>query len=224
MTIKKLIWWVFSTLLIGCILGFALGMMLHIFPFKQWSMLLLTGTTCASVALLGFFAYLIFNWLGAGFVRNPRTFQWVQVVLIILTVGNLVYLFATKFMGWNLFFHLLAPLLIIAVAILVAWLKAKWTNVKAFVPSLFFMIVATVIESLPWIKPKTGNVTLSSIFYTVVILLSCNAWQILNLHKWVKRPEKGAKSKQEKPAKHIEKAVTSSPQKKKNKKKKKKKK
>ncbi|RAL23297.1 KinB-signaling pathway activation protein [Thermoflavimicrobium daqui] len=190
MTLKKLVWWFFSTLLLGGILGIVLGGTISLITdihLGNVTKLLLTGTMFASVAVLGFFSYLIFNWLGAGFVRNALLFQVIQVLLILLVLGSLTYLFVSKFVGKDLYLHLLVPLLIAVIAWIVARVKVKWTQPTAFIPALFFMIAATTLEAIPSIKPKGGEVPLAHLFYTVLTLLSCNAWQILNLHRWIKK-------------------------------------
>jgi KinB signaling pathway activation protein len=190
MTLRKLTWWIFSTLVIGTLLSMILGFALQVYPFEHWLFLLLAGSTNAAVAGLGFFSYLIFNWLGTGFLRNPKLFVWVQIGLIVLAVGSVIYSFATQYSGSDLWMFLSAILVIVIVSVIVASRKSKLTGKKTFIPALFFMIVATVLESLPWIQPKVEtDVTLASIYLTVITLLVCNAWQILNLHKWIKKPQ-----------------------------------
>ncbi len=190
MTLRKLIWWFFSTLMIGTLLSMILGFSLQVYPFEHWLFLLLAGSTNATVAGLGFFSYLIFNWLGTGFLRNPKLFMWLQIGLIVLAIGSVIYAFTTQYAGSDLWMFLSVILVIVIVAVVVALRKAKLTGKKTFIPALFFMVVATILESLPWIQPKEQtDVTLASIYLTVITLLVCNAWQILNLHKWIKKPQ-----------------------------------
>jgi KinB signaling pathway activation protein len=197
MTLKKLMIWFWSTLAIGTALGVGFGKLIGLVTgveLGDLTKLLLTGATFGSVALLGFFAYLIFNWLGNGLFRKQSHFQVLQVILIFLVLGNLIYLNLSKFAGDAFWVHLVIPCLIVAVGWVVAFLKVKGTNHKTFIPTLFFMIAATILEATPSLNSKSGEVPLSHIFFTILILLSCNAWQILNLHRWTKRSIKEAKA------------------------------
>jgi KinB signaling pathway activation protein len=191
MTLKKLLFWFWSTLTIGTVLGVFLGKFINqIVGEKLFGPLLkdvLSGSTFAAVSQLGFFSYLIFNWLSNGFVRNRFLYQAIQVFLILIVLGNLFYLNVSKFAGVTLGLHLLIPLFILAVALVVAWFKVKWTKQTAWVPTIFFMVIATVLEMIPSINLKAGEVGIPFVLFTVTILLTCNAWQILQLHRWVQR-------------------------------------
>jgi KinB signaling pathway activation protein len=106
-------------------------------------------------------------------------------------MGSQVYLNVTKFSREALGIHLIIPLLIFGAGVVVAWLKVKWTNSKAFIPTIFFMVIATVLEAIPSLNSKAGGIPLAIILHNVLILLACNAWQILQLHRWV-QPQKKA--------------------------------
>ncbi|MBA4496573.1 KinB-signaling pathway activation protein [Paenactinomyces guangxiensis] len=193
MTLKKLFYWFWSTLVLGAVLAVLLGELVHVVLgreiFGSPTQLLLSGSTFAAVSQLGFFSYLVFHWLSSGLIRNTSLYDALQVLLVLVVLGNLVYLNIAKFGGTFLFVHLLIPLLILAAGLAVAWLKAKWTNRSGFIPALFFMVVATTLEAIPSINSKAGELPVAFIFFTVIILLACNSWQILQLHRWVKKPE-----------------------------------
>jgi KinB signaling pathway activation protein len=73
----------------------------------------------------------------------------------------------------------------------VAWFKVRQTHrAAAWIPTIFFMVVATTLEMIPSIHFKVGEVGIFFILFTVTILLTCNAWQILQLHRWVQRSNK----------------------------------
>src|SRR5262245_18060353 len=93
-----------------------------------------------------------------GLVRNRKLYEVFQISLILLVVGLLVYMNVVKFSGESLVTHLLIPLLIIIVALGVAWLKVKWTQTSGFIPTLFFMVVATSLEAIPSLNLKEGEV------------------------------------------------------------------
>jgi KinB signaling pathway activation protein len=80
----------------------------------------------------------------------------------------------------------------VAAGTFVAWLKMRWTNPGALIPTLFFMVAATTLEAIPSINSKAGELPVIFIFFTILVLLICNAWQILQLHRWVKKENKKA--------------------------------
>jgi KinB signaling pathway activation protein len=194
MTLKKLFFWFWSTLFIGIVLSLFLGEFINRSVGKKlFGPLLkdvLSGSTFAAVSQLGFFSYLVFNWLSNGFVRNRFLYQVIQVFFILIVIGNLLYLNISKFTGVSLWLHLLIPFSILAVALVVAWVKVRWTNQTAWVPTIFFMVIATTLEMIPSINLKAGEVGIPFVLFTVTILLTCNAWQILQLHRWVQRSNK----------------------------------
>lgn len=194
MTLKKLIYWFFSTLVLGGVTAIFFGFLIEAAVgqniFGPLTGQLLLSLSLAAVAELGFFSYLIFNWLSRGLVRNKTAYEVILLALMILLLGNLVYLNMAKYSGATLGIHLLIPLIVLVIGGVVAWLKAKWTNRSGFIPTLFFMVVATILEAIPSINPKAGEVPILIIFQTVLVLLVCNAWQILQLHRWVQKPNK----------------------------------
>lgn len=189
MTLKKLIYWFITTLVIGCltavIIGVSFAQITGQEMFGSITGQLLLGLTLGAAAELGFFAFLVFNWLAKGLLRNKTVYDSVIFLLILVLLGNLLYLNSVKFSGESFWLHLLIPVVIVLSAIIVAGLKRKWTNPGATVPTLFFMIAATAIEAIPSLNPKEGEIPLFIITHTVLVLLVCNAWQILQLHRWV---------------------------------------
>lgn len=202
MRLKQMFVWFCSTLLLGTALAVIIGELVHLITGKpvlgELGSLLLSGSATAAVTLLGFFSYLLFNLLFNGLVRNRKVYEGFQIILILIMIGNLVYMNMAKFSGESLGVHLLIPVLIVVVAAGTAWLKAKWTQASGFIPTLFFMIVATSLESISALNPPEGEVGIPLILYVVVVLLVCNAWQILRLHHWVREGEISRKKSQTK--------------------------
>ncbi|MRG28614.1 hypothetical protein GIJ05_10660 [Laceyella tengchongensis] len=199
MTLKKLFYWFWSTLALGGVTALVLAFVLEILVgqkmFGDITQQLLLSLTLAAVAELGFFAYLVFNFLAKGLIRNKLGYDVTMLVLTVIILGNLVYLNAVKFSGESFWLHLLIPFIILLTALIVAKLKEKSTNVSAYIPTLFFMVVATILEAIPSINSKAGEIPLLIIFHSVVVLLVCNAWQILQLHRWIKPPAKISQTK-----------------------------
>ncbi len=187
MTLKKLLVWIGTTLLLGAISSIVLGLLLGWTGSSELPKLLLTGLTFAAVAELGFFSYLVFNWLARELIKSGQVFTIVQILLILILLGDLLYLNVSKFTGAPLWKHLLVPLVILLVSLLVAGWKTRQGNRQSLVPTLFFMIVVTTLESIPSINSKAGELPLKYVLYTILILLLCNAYQILLLSWLVKK-------------------------------------
>ncbi|SHF10664.1 KinB signaling pathway activation protein [Seinonella peptonophila] len=189
MQLKTLWFWFWTTLLLGTGASLLMGFVLQ--PWlghPEWIKLLLTGMVFGAVAELGLFSYLVFNWLCRGLIQSQSLFHGILVLLTALVLGNLFYLLSSKYD--MVYLIIIAYLVLVSVG--VAWLKAKETNRQAWIPTIFFVIVVTTLEAMTSINPKGASMPLSAIFYTVTILLICNAWQILRLHHWVKKPKKKA--------------------------------
>jgi KinB signaling pathway activation protein len=189
MTLKKLIFWFWSTLAVAAAATAILGLLFFAATGKNMlgpvGKQLLLGLTLGAAAELGFFSYLVFNWLSRGLIRNKAFYDVLLILLLLLVLGNLTYLQVAKFKGMDLGLHLLIPAVILAAGVAVALLKAKWTQPEAFLPALFFMVVATVMEAIPSLNPQAGEIPLPMILHTILVLLAANAWQLLQLHRWV---------------------------------------
>lgn len=182
MTLKRLLFWFWSTLLLGAVASLLLGMILQSMLGQfHWLDLLLLGLTFSSVSILGFFCYLVFQWLARGLIRTSRNFRILLFLLLLSAIGYLAFIFhrqfAEKWWAYSILF------LMLALSLVVSWLKVRWTNPSAFIPTLFFMVVVTTFESIPSINSKEGQLPIESVFFTILILLICNAWQILQLHR-----------------------------------------
>ncbi|SFX37533.1 KinB signaling pathway activation protein [Thermoactinomyces sp. DSM 45891] len=202
MTLKSLFKWYFSTLLIGvsvtCILGLVSYWITGSSLFGPVNLLLLTGLLLPSITQLGFFSYLVFNWLSMGLVRNQKIFNTIQVFFLFVVFGCVVYLNVNKYNGTDLWKHLSIPIILLVAGVIIGKQKVRFTQKAAFVPTLFFMFTVTMLEAIPAMNIKGGEVPVSSIASTVFVLVLCNAWQILNLQRWT-RAREGEKSNETPP-------------------------
>ena len=143
--------------------------------------LIVMGFLFSVISQMGFFAYLTVHRFGLGIFKSVSLWNGVQAVLTIFVLFDLVYLRYQSFAksGDSILPYIGVAAFLLAVSLLVAWIKAKETNKEAFIPALFFMIVVTVIEWVPVLR-----VNEHSWFYLMLFaLLVCNAYQILILHK-----------------------------------------
>lgn len=181
----------FSTLLLGGlsagIVGFAArwDMYQGLFSSLEFVEIFMTffwlvgvGLIFSVISQMGFFAYLTIHRFGMGIFKgiwNP-----VQIILIGFVLFDLVYLrYITFGKGDSIIPYIGLAALLLGIGLLVAFLKAKQTNKKTFVPALFFMVVVTTVE---WVPVLISN-DQSWLYFMLVPLLLCNAYQLLILHR-----------------------------------------
>ncbi|TRY23829.1 hypothetical protein FOI68_19450 [Brevibacillus sp. LEMMJ03] len=193
MSLRKYGWLFFTTLLLGGLGGILVGMIFASEKLLEGGMAnffmgtfmqMLYGMTISIVAQMGFFAYMTINYLARGLFKNPSLWKSIQVFLVLFVFFDMVYLRYTL-LGedgsvWPFFVE---PILLLLVAVVTAYGKARLTNQTAWVPTLFFMFVFSAIEWIPALKQYNVHATLSML----VPLLFCNVWQVMHLHRLVKR-------------------------------------
>lgn len=144
-------------------------------------MMLFAGMTFSILSQMFFFAYMMLNYIARGMFRKRNTWVLVQLFFI-LTVPFEIYFFV-----WDasLPAYLLFAGLLLVATIVTAYLKVRETNATAWVPTIFFMLVFTMLETAIALQV---NVT-AAIVLMAVPLVACNAWQIMRLHKLVDKKE-----------------------------------
>lgn len=150
------------------------------------------GFVFAVISQTGFFAYLFVNRFGLGLFK--ALWPLVQVLLILFVLFDLVY-FPYKADGNTipLYLLILMSLGILVIGIIVARIKMNETNVTAFIPTLFLMVVMTSIEWVPGLQTEGTDYA----WLMIIALLVCNAYQVLVLHRLTKRsPEEEARMKE----------------------------
>ncbi|MBU5356370.1 KinB-signaling pathway activation protein [Paenibacillus silvae] len=143
-----------------------------------------SGVMISVYSQMGFFAYLILNYMGKG-VFPKRGWQIVQIVLTVLALLDVMFL--RLFVGGERerISDIVLGLLILAAAVVTAYVKVKQTHISALVPTLFFMIAVTAVETIGVLRIDVNAATI----FIVVPLLLCNAYQMLILHKLVDNSE-----------------------------------
>ena len=146
-------------------------------------MMLLSGVMIGAFSQMGFFAYLTVNYIALSIFRKAylwNTLQAYSTVFMIFLFGYVLYEQRAE-LGHVLFW--LLPVLLAAGAWAVSAVKVKKTNRSAFIPTLFLMVVGTVLEAWPSLNTEGGA---SAVIFMMLPLFACNAYQILMLHKLVK--------------------------------------
>ncbi|HUC91756.1 MAG TPA: KinB-signaling pathway activation protein [Paenibacillus sp.] len=152
-------------------------------------MMALTGLLFGAFAHMGFFAYLTLNYIALGIFRRGylwTTLQAYTTLFGIVLFGYRLYENREALNGW-IFWAL--PAFLTAAAWCVALVKTKQTNKNALFPTLFLLIVGTVLEAWPSMSDDNN---LPALIFMIVPLFACNAYQILMLHKLVKPAETGS--------------------------------
>lgn len=139
------------------------------------------GFVFAVISQTGFFAYLFINRFGLGLFKALWPFA--QVLLILLALFNIVYLpYKAEGNTIPLYALLLVAAGILAIGLIIARIKMNETNVTAFIPTLFLMVVMTIVEWIPGLQTEGTDYA----WLMIVTLLVCNAYQILVLHRLTK--------------------------------------
>ncbi|MDQ0220612.1 KinB-signaling pathway activation protein [Peribacillus cavernae] len=150
------------------------------------------GLIFSVISQAGYFAYLTVHRFGLGIFRSASLWNAVQLVLVIFVLFDLVYLrFITFAEGEGLGSYLGLAILLLIVGLIVAYFKMKQTNKQAFIPALFFMTVVTILEWVPVLRVNDE----SWIYFMLLPLLVCNAYQLLILNKLIERSQRELESK-----------------------------
>ncbi|AVP45522.1 KinB signaling pathway activation protein KbaA [Bacillus cereus] len=184
-----------STVIIGFVLGWdRYNEFFQNFDVKEilavsfW--LMGVGFIFSVISQMGFFAYLTIHRFGLGMFRSSSLWNAVQLFFIAFVLFDFVYLRSVLIangeisLGNNI---LVAGILFVFGAI-VAYVKSKETNKKAFVPALFFMVVVTILEWVPALRINDTD----WLYLMVIPLLLCNAYQLLVLHRLIGKTSKSA--------------------------------
>ncbi|WP_440962453.1 KinB-signaling pathway activation protein [Paenibacillus nitricinens] len=192
MSIKKWFHLFWTTLLIGAggavIAGLALQFVNGKIDFKSvgdfflYPLILLGYGMLVSVySQLGFFAYLILNYMGNG-VFPQKVWKYIQLVLSVLALLELIFLRTVVGGERNVMSDLILGIVILLAAIIVSYFKVKSTNSSALIPTLFFMTAISIVEVIGVLRIGVDSATV----FIVVPLIACNAFQILMLHRILK--------------------------------------
>ncbi|PEY31816.1 KINB signaling pathway activation protein [Bacillus cereus] len=177
-----------STILIGFILGWdKYAKFFQNFDGKEILMisfwLLGVGFIFSVISQMGFFAYLTVHRFGLGMFRSSSLWNTVQLFFIAFVLFDFVYLRSVLVENGDVSFgnNILVAGILFLFGVIVAYIKSKETNKKAFIPALFFMVVVTILEWVPALRINDTD----WLYLMVIPLLLCNAYQLLILHRLI---------------------------------------
>jgi len=145
--------------------------------------LLGVGFIFSVISQMGFFAYLTVHRFGLGMFRSSALWNAVQLFFIAFVLFDFVYLRSVLVANGDVSFgnNILVAGMLFLFGALVAYIKSKETNKKAFIPALFFMVVVTILEWVPALRINDTD----WLYLMVIPLLLCNAYQLLILHRLI---------------------------------------
>jgi KinB signaling pathway activation protein len=191
----------FNTLFIGGIVTVITGFVVRWNEFEPYFMnfdiikilstllwLFGVGMIFSVISQMGFFAYLTVHRFGLGIFKSSTLWNGIQIVFILFVLYDLVYFRYKSFAepGEGILPYLAPAVMILIAALIVAYFKMRQTNKSAFIPAVFFMIVITVIEWVPVLRPNET----SWVYLMIFPLLVCNTYQLLILHKLNEKSQK----------------------------------
>ncbi|PEQ47445.1 KINB signaling pathway activation protein [Bacillus cereus] len=148
------------------------------------------GFIFSVISQMGFFAYLTIHRFGLGMFRSSSLWNAVQLFFIAFVLFDFVYLRSVLIANGEVSLgnNILVAGILFVFGAMVAYVKSKETNKKAFVPALFFMVVVTILEWVPALRINDTD----WLYLMVIPLLLCNAYQLLILHRLIGKTSKSA--------------------------------
>lgn len=135
------------------------------------------GLTFGAFAHMGFFAYLMLNYIARSIFKRPQMWVALQGFIAAFVLVEIAYwTYDTNFPSVTFW---AVPIALAAASMLVAWRKVQETTSGAWLPTMFFLIAVTVLEAIPAFR--TGS--MPSLVFQLVPLFICNAYQIMMLHR-----------------------------------------
>jgi KinB signaling pathway activation protein len=195
---RKLVYLFVSTLLLG---GFTTALVGVVRGWDEYIVLLSDGNVIEFLSVLfwfigvgfifslisqmGYFAYLTVHRFGLGIFKSTSLWNAVQLVLVFFVLFDLVYFRYEAFrtQGESLLTYMIPALLIAIYSSIIAYIKQKETSKEAFIPALFFLVVVTILEWFPVLRINEVD----WLYLMIIPLLLCNTWQLLILHRLVKK-------------------------------------
>src|SRR5699024_6680972 len=175
-TLKYLIQFYRNTLLIGVIVTYISSL---IFGYDKVTKYLLAGEVgefvaasiwfvvvgllVATISQLACFIYLFINQLGIGIFG--KIWPHVQIVVTVFAIFDLVYFRFLRFGGTDQIISFIwLPIVVIIFAIITSNIKNKQSKKNLWIPSMFFMIVMTTVELIPFLRVEDTSWIYLTIF------------------------------------------------------------
>lgn len=175
MRLNQLVFLVASTVILGAVFGLftaLLGLGVHL----PWFLGIVEGALLATTSLMGFWAYLMLNFICR--VTVPyRVWRWAQMLILALVIFDMFverhqlasHPQSTRFYViqalWPLIFALVAA----------AW-KRRLSGKGSYLPTVFYLYVFTILD---WLLVLKASQVGPMVNQTGAIMFVCNAYMIL---------------------------------------------
>ncbi|SFJ89668.1 KinB signaling pathway activation protein [Paenibacillus sp. UNC496MF] len=196
MNLRKWFFLFWSTAVVGGVVSAVVGTIMQVVD-PDFGILGLKATgfnlmTMALVGLLfgvfsqmGFFSYLTLNYIALGVLRKGYLWNALQAYTSLFALGGVGYmLFQNRGELGNGWIFWVLPLALLLASWGVAYTKAKQTNHTAFIPTMFLLIVVTLLEAWQALQSNVSAMT-----FMVIPMFVCNAYQILWLHRLLRKEQ-----------------------------------
>ncbi len=157
------------------------------------AMMALVGTMIGAFSQMGFFAYLILNYIALSILRQKYLWNALQAYTTVFSVLGMGYMLYTKQEVLSPHLYIVVPAVLSVLTLVVCQVKVKQTNASAFIPTAFLMFTVTFIEA--WPALSYGNASTPGIIFMLAPLFLCNAYQILMLHRVLKKADPASEAK-----------------------------
>jgi KinB signaling pathway activation protein len=175
MRLNQFIFFVSTTVILGSLFGL-ISVLLGFGVQLPWYLGIVEGAFLATTSLMGFWAYLMLNFIAR--VTVPfRVWRWAQVLVLLLVIFDMLVerhkLISHALPARSYIFEALWPLVL---ALLVGIWKRRLSGKGSYVPTVFYLYVFTILDWLLVLKTAQAS---SMVNQTGLIMFVCNAYMIL---------------------------------------------
>ncbi|WP_225442579.1 KinB-signaling pathway activation protein [Paenibacillus lycopersici] len=196
MNLRKWFFLFWSTMAVGGVISAVVGTLMQwidpdfgILGLKATGFNLLTmvlvGLLFGAFSQMGFFSYLTLNYIALSVLRKGYLWNALQAYTTLFALGGVGYMLYDNrtTLGNNWIFWVL-PLALLAASWGVSYVKAKQTNNSAFIPTMFLLIVVTLLEAWQSLQSNVYSMT-----FMIIPMFACNAYQIMWLHRLLRKEQ-----------------------------------
>lgn len=189
MRLNQFIFFLASTVFLGALIGVVTvlsGMWINV----QWFTGLIEGGFLATTSLMGFWAFLMLNFIAR--VTIPRrVWRWMQLLILVVVLYDMfwsryhidVARHPHQHPAYGIFF--LQALWPLVVALIAAYFKRKLSGKGSFLPTVFYLYVFTVVD---WLLVIRSHWNPGIVNQTGIVMMACNVYMILIFGKLLSPP------------------------------------
>lgn len=177
MRLNAFVFFIASTVILGAIIGVVTSTLgVHLY----WYTGVIEGGFLATTSLMGFWAYLMLNFV-ANVTLPRRVWRWAQWLILAVVIYDMLWSRYRIDASRHPLHHatyatfLVQGLWPLGVALLAAIWKRKLSGPGSYLPSVFYLYVFSVVDWLLVIWHHTGPI----VNQTGMVMVACNVYMIL---------------------------------------------